>query len=31
MIEAYEAYFNSLKEGEEVLSYSEFCEALGYK
>lgn len=28
MIEAYEAYFNSLKEGEEVLSFAEFCDAM---
>lgn len=28
MIEAYESYFNGLKEGEEVLSYDEFCEAM---
>ena len=28
MIEAYEVYFNSLKEGEEVLSFAEFCDAM---
>lgn len=26
--EMYEAYFNSLNVGEEVLSFAEFCEAL---
>ncbi|WCZ56814.1 hypothetical protein K30_003 [Salmonella phage Kenya-K30] len=26
--EMYEAYFNSLDEGEEVLSYADFMEAL---
>lgn len=28
MDEAYEEYFNSTKEGEEVLSFAEFCAAL---
>ncbi|RKT94298.1 UNVERIFIED_ORG: hypothetical protein C7432_0741 [Pantoea allii] len=28
MDKAYEEYFESLKEGEEVLSFAEFCEAL---
>jgi len=27
-MDAYEEYFNSLKEGEEALSYAEFMEAL---
>ncbi len=28
MDEAYEAYFESLNDGEEVLSFDEFCAAL---
>lgn len=28
MNEAYEAYFESLSEGDEVLSFEEFCAAL---
>lgn len=28
MEQAYEEYFNSLKEGDEVLSFAEFVEAL---
>lgn len=28
--QAYEDYFNELREGDEALSFAEFCEALGY-